>query len=497
MSAPASSSYSSSSSSLTEQPRVLSDRMLDAMKWHQDFYATPAMIESGKFEVHRPKWEQRGLQYIYKGLGKKSYNPEAENTEYVKDLKDWEAEVAEAKLDECYDDDEDDYKSNKPCEPLSKAARSFYIGPNSDACDGDGGGSDSEDDDAVLQQQLQLQPSPRSFLVEHIVKFDHTTLANIIAEYDFKKDSDSDDDEEQKEDSTRIKLRAFKLSTEPYLNLVNRVYKLIGQEMDSAEMPIGYHPVAELMCGIVLSINFHWLSPSDMDKMLLAWGHDKISSGSRVQAHTQNPIQQDNEKSTSDVELESDTKLLMAFQVYLFKELVSKRWIGESCRGYNSVLGRFRDNLEFLQMQDDMSDDNDPKVDDVNDRKKQAKVELEIASGTCQECKTSNAFSSSNTYRQHKQSTACFEEIRKLNKDKMARDHVQFRMRGKCELCGVKNITDFKQHDEQDCISLVAQRKRTVEAAELDKDNDETEEGSCVENSVANPAKKARSSSSS
>jgi len=246
-----------------------------SMDWFQSFYTTQAMVEAG-YKVRKPIYTRstygQGRGPIEWG---EEYDLSKEKQQYEADMGNWKKDIAEAEEEE-KEELERDYR---PFEPLSPATWSFHNGPN-------------EEYEEVYQ----------------IAKFDRTTLWRIIIAH--------------AEDADKV-IQQYAKAT--HQQLVEGVRALIEREASYAEMALEYHPVLELMSGVLCLQNWRWLSDADRKKWCEAHGYySSYYSGSYAIC------------------------VLLEEQVRMYQEIMDKGWQGDGARGYNLFRARLRDNKREL-----------------------------------------------------------------------------------------------------------------------------------------------------
>ena len=266
---------------------TLSPKTKEACEWFRSFYITSFMHESTLFPLE-------------------DYDPEVEKSKYQESYDQHLLDVEKEK-ERCrqsnIDFDPKWLDQARPREPLRTFTESFLKGPLDDV------------------------ESP-----EKIDQFDDITLLNIICET--KKDVDMQ-----------------KVRTESRESLVERVSRIVEEEYETAELPIEYHSVTELMSGVFCMNNWRWLSHSDLCKWSIAHGLgsfiDSFPSGYCDMIHG-----------------------ILDNQIEMLQEMVSKDATGngDESRGYDRPRAIFKDNKTSRGLP--CTADDEPDIDERNRKKK-------------------------------------------------------------------------------------------------------------------------------
>lgn len=290
-----------------------------ATEWFRSFYVTPYMFDQG-IQVLKPIYDlsaRQGARPFKLGL---PYNFDQEMLNYLIELEEHGKDLAEYKQ-ECADNNEafdsEDPDTQPPHEPLLPATWSFANGP--------------------------LKSSER---MEQIEKFDDNTLLRIILDY-------------VEPDFSTIK-------TWSRTNLVTQMSNIIEHEYDAAEMALEYHPILELMSGVLCRENWKYLSSSDLAKWTVAHGGFVWDTPER------NHFRQD--------ERANMVATILKEQVKMLEEMVKKRQTGDGAdsRGYDRPRSILLDNKQSLNQV--FGYQYQVNADDEPDRDKRKKLKQESSS---------------------------------------------------------------------------------------------------------------------
>jgi hypothetical protein len=188
------------------------------MDWFSSFFTTKAMFDRG-YKVRSPIYDLAARQGVRPIKYGDEYSLYYQKEAYARELAEYEQSLSELEGEEKEEYIADGYAPSVPLQPWTW---SLAMGP--------------------------LEGSEKH---EQIAKFDVTTLFKIVAD----------------------RLDPIPAEGVPidHAKLVKLVENIVYNEYNTAEMALEYHPVLELMSGVICLGNSKWLSKSDAGKFIDAY----------------------------------------------------------------------------------------------------------------------------------------------------------------------------------------------------------------------------------